>query len=1240
MYNKRKFNRYSLQHDLLIVAKGFSPVAADMANICVGGMLLTNISSAKLCQYFLENPASRIEIHIFCEVDNSEQHFTVLADVCRADGRSAGIKFVQQQSQLLETMLRIGSQKKTDGVLYTTESKRKKLREWFRSNAQQFVNDLLLEILGETRNELELRTKASTDLREISLLRDAKAVVSMTDSFTSLYLKLWWSSLESILSGESGGQGDQRELKVIDKSQFEGWLEVQMVATAVLNRNRNELFLLNQFLSQIMEQDVDDRSNPIAPAILGQVLHSTSAQMSIPEIVQPILYREFEKVLDKAYEGVLRPIFGVFEKHGLRAIGMDQVRTNWNEPRPRSPLPANSGESAANEPAETLTPEEMPGTQIYPESNILNMVRLQRQVQSNEAGAAAGIGESATEQIGPPVISIEELLAKQNQILDQLSRGGSTLADALQQQITGDNQTWVISQNDKDIVDIVDKIFAPVAQRSVPEELRTLINQLRLPLFSVLNADPSFFADQNHAARNLLNNFMSLATADRVSGRNLEKLLKQVVAELVEAEQITPELLHGLAERLSKLVQRQDMAFNRNAERIAKTYDGQERLFSARRAIARRLNTLLEGQQVPDIILELLNAGWEHAMVLGLLKEGGDSETVAENFEVLEQLFIWLDANINEDTIFEREIESPAILEQIEKELSTSPNPNHARQVVQHLQDVLYNEGKVTYTQVEKYPPGEDLNLPSSVLHLPVDERWQERAHQLQVGEWVELFSDSGVQRMRLVWIGEDAFKFVFLTAHGMHEASYEYSEIVAKLQEGEMVKVEGGDVPFVDQSLYGIVEDLYQKMAVQAVHDGLTGCMQRREFEKRIEYTLAKVRQTGDTGALVVFDIDQFGVINSSYGTTAGDMVLQQFGILVDTWLEDFEQGFKLGRLAGNEFSLIVYPVAPERVMEIAENVRSNFANHRFDKAPQSFTATLSSGAVIIDGRAGDAGKLLNCATLACNAAKKSGGNSSRLYSTSDRDQAHQQEVLQWLTRIEGNLQDCNLFLRAQPIRHLLDESLPLYEILLGIRNDQGEVVSPESFIEAGETYNKSVQIDTWVVEHVLDWMRKNTAKLNDIKAFTINLSGRSLSDNQFMEFLENQFQEGGFPAEKVCFEVTETAAVASLNYTADFMREIKKSGCHFALDDFGTGFSSYAYLQKLPVDYLKVDGVFVRDLHENMTNYAMVKSIIELGRFLDIITIAECVEEQAGLEALKEIGVDYVQGYILGKPKPLLEL
>ena len=279
-------------------------------------------------------------------------------------------------------------------------------------------------------------------------------------------------------------------------------------------------------------------------------------------------------------------------------------------------------------------------------------------------------------------------------------------------------------------------------------------------------------------------------------------------------------------------------------------------------------------------------------------------------------------------------------------------------------------------------------------------------------------------------------------------------------------------------------------------------------------------------------------------------------------------------------------------------------------------------------------AGELMNQANLALKSAKKKGGNSVELV----RDQSQQVPTSgpQWVPEIDRSIRDGSLYLRAQRILPLTDGSNgDMYELLLGLQNSSGQEISPQSYIEAAEQFRRSSRVDLWVIDEAIDWMEGHPGAMESIHTFNINLSGASLSDDAFLFALETRMKQHNALTHQICFEVTETSAVANLHYAADFMTEMKRLGCRFALDDFGTGLSSYAYLQKLPVDYVKVDGIFVRDMASNLTNYALVRSITELCHFLDMKTIAEYVEDMETLELLKEIQVDFGQGFCIAKPR-----
>ncbi|OZG74960.1 hypothetical protein BTA51_00735 [Hahella sp. CCB-MM4] len=1244
MQNRRAYPRYSLQHDALIVAKGFSPASCGVLNICAGGMCLADIDSSGLSRHLADSPGVQVEVHVFIRNQQGEQHITVLANVRRVLGNIAGIEFAEKQPKLLESLVQEKDSQSDSNILYTTKSKRNKLKTWFGDASRRFITPLLEQVRQGAVQNIDQQLVDSINLHASSELKYGKAcLTAQQEEFNRHFIEQWERNLNTLDARAGDADGvNLSDLQVVDKGQFEDWLELQMAVSRIGKACHNELFMLDQFLSQIYAREVDDRGNPVAPVVLGQALHSALSQLQIPESARAGIYAAFEKTLSSGYKARLHDMVDVFQTHGLHALPLETIRTNWSDSDPAKEniqaggpkQPASAGGVGEGNNAAALKVGRKVG-------NVLHLVQLHR--NSGSTPQKPGFVDEGSN--GELMELSKVVRSVQSELLKALSSPQQTLSSAVQQSsFFRDMDNASVRQEDWDIVELVDKIFAPVSQRKIPSELQGVINQLRIPLVNLLLKDQSFLEENKHPARTVLNHFMSLVSADRVSSKNLEKLLKQVVDELAEAGEISPDMLRSVALRLEELVRRQEKAFNRNAERIAKTHEGKQRLQEARRMIARRINTLFAGHQVPQVLLDLLDAGWEHAMVLAYLKEGGDSETVADYYAVLEQFFNWLDPECDSDGVsFERELESAALLDMVEREMAVSPDSAKARLVVKELRRIFIDEIEPRYVQVEHYPLEPYEEEPQEAIDTAgIDERWQERAHQLQPGEWLEVrLQDGSKQRMRLVWVGENAFKFVFLNPQGLHEVHYDYSDLLKGLQDGHILRVEEGEVPFVDSSLYGIVEELYQKMAFQAVHDPLTGCMNRHEIEKQLEVSISRAKLTASESALLVMDIDRFDLINSTYGSAIGDRMLCDFRDCIDHWLQDLpQQELKIGRTGSNEFALVIESCIREQALDLADRILRKFAAHKFETELQTYSSTLSIGVVLVNDDTIDAGSMLVVGTRCCKEAKRLGGNQIRLHTPEDEGLLKQQQVERWLARIDHGIDKCNLYLRAQRIQPMEDSGLPYYEILLGVQDDKGKQTSPEPFILAAEKYKKNVIVDTWVVSQVVDWMRANPVSLEKISGFTVNLSGHSLSDNQFMEFLEQQFRQGGFPAAKICFEVTETAAVLNLNYTADFMREIKRSGCHFALDDFGTGFSSYAYLQKLPVDFLKIDGVFVRDINENMTNYAMVKSISELSRFLGMATIAECVEDQAGLDALSEIGVEYVQGFYIEKPVLLSDL
>lgn len=421
-----------------------------------------------------------------------------------------------------------------------------------------------------------------------------------------------------------------------------------------------------------------------------------------------------------------------------------------------------------------------------------------------------------------------------------------------------------------------------------------------------------------------------------------------------------------------------------------------------------------------------------------------------------------------------------------------------------------------------------------------------------------------------------------------------------------------------------------------QASHDELTGLGNRRAFEQVLGDLFEQSRHSNRKHVLAYLDLDEFKVINDTCGHAVGDELLRQIAQQFSTCLRTDDGLYRIG---GDEFGMVLRDQNLEQALLIAERLQQHLANFRFQWQERSFAVGVSIGLVVVNKDSESVGALLQSADSACYVAKESGRGRIHVYANDDPALAQRYGVMEWVSRIENALSNDLFSLYAQPILDLKDASNKGIhcEVLLRMNDERGGVILPGAFMPAVERYHLAARVDKWVVRHAFAWIAQHQSHI-DLCA--INLSGQSLSDPQFLHFIQNSLQLANIPCEKVCFEITETAAISQIQIAQKFIHTLSEMGCQFSLDDFGSGLSSFAYLRTLNVDILKIDGQFVRDIEINPINLAMVKSIHEIAHLMGKRTVAEFVENAAILEKLRAIGIDYGQGYGLGRPMPIHHL
>ena len=491
----------------------------------------------------------------------------------------------------------------------------------------------------------------------------------------------------------------------------------------------------------------------------------------------------------------------------------------------------------------------------------------------------------------------------------------------------------------------------------------------------------------------------------------------------------------------------------------------------------------------------------------------------------------------------------------------------------------------------------------------------------------------------------DEGFTLIEHILSGRLSGGSEHSKLIQRL-DGSTVSVTLVGAPIRNAGKVSgtvlVLHDMTQErqyianLSWQATHDALTGLANRREFEYRLEQALYNLGRQPARHSLMFLDLDQFKLVNDTCGHAAGDELLRHICALLQSGLRE---GDTLARLGGDEFGILLENCPSEAAEKIAEGLRQTVQNLHFVWKGRPFVTTVSIGLVHIAQAPTTLEASLRAADMACYMAKEKGRNRVQVYHADDSELSLRFGEMAWVQRLHMALEENRFCLYAQEIAALghTDHTGGHVEILLRLHDEAGRMILPDSFIPAAERYGLMTQLDRWVVHNVFKVIAECIAQKREgaMAMCAINLSGTTIGDEGFLGFLHEQFKVHGIPPDMICFEITETSAISNLGSAIRFINELKNLGCRFSLDDFCAGMSSFAYLKHLPVDFLKIDGSFVKDMLDDPINRAMVEVINHIGHVMGKRTIAEFVETPQIEQALLEIGVDYAQGYIIERPQ-----
>ena len=509
-------------------------------------------------------------------------------------------------------------------------------------------------------------------------------------------------------------------------------------------------------------------------------------------------------------------------------------------------------------------------------------------------------------------------------------------------------------------------------------------------------------------------------------------------------------------------------------------------------------------------------------------------------------------------------------------------------------------------------------------------------------------------------WIGRNITKPIQEIAYAVNKVGEGlFSQTITENSSGELKTLQHGfnsmatSLKQAYDSMQDKVNDATKMLRYQIQHDDLTGLINRREFEVRLERSLKSVHESNAQHVFCYLDLDQFKLVNDTCGHAAGDELLKQVSLLLDNRMRDRDT---LARLGGDEFGLLLENCSLSDASQITNTLLKLVRDYRFMYDDKIFNIGVSIGLVVLNSGFDSVSDVIHAADMACYSAKKAGRNQSFLFNANDVEVTQRKTAVEAIADITDEIDDKQFVLYCQPILPLSTvapfvSALPLashiqepqhFEVLIRKVGLDGKHMLPTTFIPSAERYHLMPNIDRWVIKQTFSIFRQLLNKSNEKcnYAFSINLSGTSLSDKSLLGYIREQFTIYAIPPASICFEITETAAIVNLKNTINLFAALRKLGCTFALDDFGSGMSSFMYLKNFEVDYLKIDGSFVKEMDINKIDHAMVRSIHSVAEAMNIKTVAEFVESDAILKELKSIGVHYGQGLFLGAPIPIKKL
>ncbi|WP_369601543.1 DUF1631 family protein [Hahella sp. SMD15-11] len=1209
-HEKRQYQRFATDRSVELV-HGELQCSGRLVNVCAGGALVVTDPAGADARAL----AARETLHMKIRLARTGIH-DVPCRVVRGEPGLLALRFEAPQPFLVEALA-------ASSVPAEAASGKATLEETDALNGLYSLYRAQLRPLVD-RALNEMRQGVAQSRIPFSLKRYADALIAhhadIADRLVA-HVAGQWESWQG-----QGGTGLAARLSLLEDADIEGWLAVNVSTRKIEQHVAATYEQLKRLLRQLEKRQADYDLHPLSPRQLAEGLRSAllASGLNLHELAQvlPFLADPLGFHLKQLYRRLIRYAQEQRATHG-ESTGTDTADERAGDHGPSLPLAEQR--RMLHELYSLYVA--ICGDHRLARQHLYALTGLSPGARETEDMASRledGLLRTAREQVLKPPYRdalrdwVESILNREGM------RSGALLPPELDERIELYGRT-------------LDALAA--LSDAIPWLRDELAARAACFLADLIQSD-DIYSVPDHPLRLWLNALGRLANLPAPPATQQARLLEKI-ALLNGRWPHDRQIVLEMTRLFDDLSRRQAQHFKRIRERKARTEAARQQRLASQIAVGEDLRTLLVGNPVPATVIELLyDQGLRQALVVSWLKHHG-GERYRAGIGGLRQLLEALRARAEGAEDIPATIWWPEFRRFIQDSLPPPADSLMINRLSAELEGraevALRNLDAAAFDALEaSATDGMALAGLDDTLSEP-DDPWQRKIYQLNVGDWViDRRDPQQPAYMRLAWRSGDRLHFTVSGLTSLTEQEFDLHQLAGLLAEGRIELALQDKHPLMDKVIQQIVQSFYSDIASQTQQDPLTGALTRYEFEQLLERYHLQATAERVAHHLLLLDVDHFRLLNTTLGHPWGDRVLQTVS---QTLREMLGSRALVGRMGGDEFAVLLLRCNAATAGPLADEIHRRLSALTFGDDGR-FRVTFSMGLAQVDGHVESAEIALRHASLACMQAKERGGDSLRVFKRRQIEWEQQRERLGWLRRLDDGMESW-IQLRAQPIHDLHDpDALPHFEILMAVRDKTDRYVSPAGLIEVAERYHRMPDVDRWVFRRVMDWMEQHPETLAHLHGLSINLSGNTINDPAALDDILNELTRRRVPRRQVTFEITETAAVSDLTTAVQFIREVRQLGCSVSLDDFGTGMSSYAYLQELPVDYVKIDGIFVRNLKDNVKDQALVRSIAEMAQLLGMKTIAEFVEDPGTEEFLRLLGVRYGQGYLYGRPVRLEEL